>query len=61
MSTGEGFPTGHTVLEYINNLSTQRLAQFLEQFYADAFEEDFSNYVPYIEYVLERRKRDNQS
>ena len=52
---------GHTVLEYINNLSTQRLEHFLEQFYADAFEEDFSNYVPYIEYVLERRKRDNQS
>ncbi len=52
---------GHTVLEYINNLSTQRLEQFLEQIYANAFEEDFFDYVPYIKYVLERRKRDDQS
>ena len=52
---------GYTILEYINSLSTQRLEQFLDQFYADAFEEDFSAYIPYIEYVLERRKRDHQS
>ncbi len=50
----------HTILAYINELSTQKLEQFLEQFYEDAFDEDFSGYVPYIEYVLDRRKKENQ-
>ena len=50
----------HTVLAYINMLSTQRLEQFLDQFYNGTSDEDFSLYVPYIEYVLERRKKDCQ-
>ena len=50
----------HSVLAYINGLSTPRLEQFLNQFYTGAFDEDFSLYVPYIEYVLDRRKNDEQ-
>ena len=48
----------HSVFAYIHRLSTQRLEEFLEQFYQGAYKEDFSPYVPYVEYVLERRKKD---
>ena len=50
----------HTILAYINRQSTQQLEQFLEQFYAGAFQEDFSAFVPYVEYVLDRRKKERQ-
>ena len=49
----------HSVLAYINRLSTQRLEEFLEQFYQGAYIEDFSTYVPYIVSVLERRKKED--
>ncbi len=41
---------------YIERVSTERLEEFLKQYYNGEFTEDFTYVVPYIEYVLDRRK-----
>ena len=45
---------------YIDKLPTERLEAFLEQYYAGQLQEDFSSMIPYLEYVLGKRKADGQ-
>ena len=46
----------HSVQTYIDRLTTEQLERFIEQYYTGELTEDFSNMVPYLHYVLERRK-----
>ena len=50
----------HSVKEYIERLSTEKLEHFIEQYYADELPEDYSYIIPYMHYVLDRRKADSQ-
>ena len=50
----------HSLQTYLEKLSTERLEAFLKQCYAREFTENFSSMIPYVEYVLERRKADSQ-
>ena len=48
----------HSLQAYIERLSTEQLEKFLNQYYAGKFSEDFTYVVPYIEYILGRRKEE---
>lgn len=50
----------HSLQAYIERLPTERLEEFLQQYYRGEFTEDFAYIVPYIEYVVERRKAQMQ-
>ena len=41
---------------YINRQSTERLQKFLEDYYEGRLDADYSYIIPYIEYIVERRK-----
>ena len=43
-----------------SSLPTERLEAFLEQYYTGQLQEDFSAMIPYLEYVLGKRKTDKQ-
>lgn len=45
---------------YIDRLSTEKIERFLEQYYANELDEDYTFIIPYFEYVLERRKANSQ-
>ena len=47
-----------SIPEYLENLSTEQLENFLWQYYNGIFTEDFSYAVPYIENILARRSID---
>ena len=48
----------HSLQAYIERLSTEQLEKFLNQYYDGKFTEDFTYVVPYIEYILDRRKEE---
>ena len=49
---------GQSIIEYLERLSTERLENFLWQYYNGSFTEDFSYVVPYVENILARRSID---
>lgn len=50
----------YSLQAYIDRLPTERLEAFLEQYYAGQLQEDFTSMIPYLEYVLAKRKADKQ-
>lgn len=50
----------HSLQSYIERVSTERLEAFLRQYYDGELTEDFTHIIPYIEYVVDRRKSNNQ-
>lgn len=50
----------HSIQAYLARLSTERLEAFVQQYYAGELNEDYSCMIPYIQYVLDRRKADPQ-
>ena len=50
----------HSLQAYIERLPTERLKEFLKQYYDGEFTEDFTYIIPYIEYVVDRRKANMQ-
>ena len=50
----------HSIQAYIEGLSTEQLEAIMKQYYEEEFEEDFSYAVPYMEYVLARRKAETE-
>lgn len=50
----------HSLQAYIERLSTEQLENFLNQYYDGKLAEDFTYVVPYIEYIIDRRKANMQ-
>lgn len=46
----------HSLQTYLKKLSTEQLENFLKQYYAGEFSENFSDTVPYVAYILDKRK-----
>ena len=43
---------------YLERLSTEKLEAFLEDYYEDRLDSDYSYVIPYVEHILYCRKRD---
>lgn len=45
---------------YIDRLPTEKIENFLTRYDSGELNEDFSFIVPYLQYILERRKRNTR-
>ena len=50
----------YSLKAYIERQSLERLEQFLEDYYENRLDSDYSYIIPYIEYIVERKKRDER-
>ena len=45
---------------YIERQSLERLEQFLEDYYENRLDSDYSYIIPYMEYIVERKKKETE-
>lgn len=48
----------YSIQAYIERQATERLEKFLEDYYEGRLDADYTYAIPYIEYVLGKRKQD---